>query len=341
MRILVTGGAGYIGSCVAEELIKDGHAVTIFDNLSKGHRAAVHPQASFVQADLHDGETLRRTLRAERIEAVMHMAADALVGESVTNPAKYYRNNLVGGLSLLDAMREEQVRRFVFSSTCAIYGEPVRVPMDETLPKEPLNPYGESKLAFEGALKWCARAYGMNYVALRYFNAAGATESFGEQHDPESHLIPIVLQAAAGARTHVEIYGDDYPTRDGTCVRDYIHIVDLARAHALALNILEEQRSDFFNLGCGGEGYTVREVIDVAREVTGREIEARVAPRRAGDPAVLVASAEKAKRELGWSPQFQDLRLIVESAWAWMQAHPRGYEDEAGERDAQAASEIG
>jgi UDP-glucose 4-epimerase len=330
MRILVTGGAGYIGSCVAEELIKDGHAVTVFDNLSKGHRAAVHPQASFVQADLHDGETLRRTLRAERIEAVMHMAADALVGESVTNPAKYYRNNLVGGLSLLDAMNDENVRRFVFSSTCAIYGEPLRVPMDEMLPKEPLNPYGESKLAFEGALKWYARAYGMNYVALRYFNAAGATESFGEQHDPESHLIPIVLQAAAGTRSHVEIYGDDYPTRDGTCVRDYIHIVDLARAHALALNILEEQRSDFFNLGCGGEGYTVKEVIDVAREVTGREIEARVAPRRAGDPAVLVASAEKAKRELGWSPQFQDLRLIVESAWRWMQAHPRGYEDEAG-----------
>ena len=327
MRIMVTGGAGYIGSCVAEQLIKEGHAVTVFDNLSKGHRAAVHPQATFVQADLHDGETLRRTLRAERIEAVMHMAADALVGESVTDPAKYYRNNVVGGLSLLDAMREENVRRFVFSSTCAIYGEPARVPMDETLPKEPLNPYGESKLAFEGALKWYSRAYGMRYVSLRYFNAAGATELFGEQHEPESHLIPIVLQAAAGKREAVEIYGDDYPTRDGTCVRDYIHIVDLARAHALALDILAEDRSDFFNLGCGGDGYTVKEVIGVAREVTGREIVARVAPRRPGDPAALVASSEKAKRELGWSPQFQDLRLIVESAWRWMQAHPNGYED--------------
>ncbi|MCA1815031.1 MAG: UDP-glucose 4-epimerase GalE [Acidobacteria bacterium] len=332
MRILVTGGAGYIGSCVAEQLIKEGHAVTVFDNLSKGHRAAVHPQATFVQADLHDGETLRRTLRAERIEAVMHMAADALVGESVTNPAKYYRNNVGGGLSLLDAMREEGVRRFVFSSTCAIYGEPARVPMDESLPKEPLNPYGESKLAFEGALKWYSRAYGMHYVSLRYFNAAGATGLFGEQHEPESHLIPIVLQVAAGKRAHVEIYGDDYQTRDGTCVRDYIHIVDLARAHALALDILAEGRSDFFNLGCGGEGYTVKEVIDAAREVTGREIVARVAVRRPGDPAALVASPEKAKRELGWSPQFQDLRVIIESAWRWMQAHPDGYEGGAEAR---------
>ncbi|MDT7605419.1 MAG: UDP-glucose 4-epimerase [Acidobacteriota bacterium] len=328
MRILVTGGAGYIGSVVAEELINDGHAVTVYDNLSKGHRAAVHTQASFVQADLHDGETLRRTLRAERIEAVMHMAADALVGESVTNPAKYYANNLVGGLSLLDALREEGVRRLVFSSTCAVYGEPARVPLDEELPKEPLNPYGESKLAFEGALKWYARAYGLNYVALRYFNAAGATRERGEQHEPESHLIPIVLEVAAGRRAGVEIYGDDYPTRDGTCVRDYIHILDLARAHILALSVLDE-RSDVFNLGCGGDGYTVKEVIEAAREVTGREIAARVAPRRAGDPAVLVAASEKARRELGWSPQFQDLRVIVESAWAWMQSHPRGYEDEA------------
>ena len=325
MRVLVTGGAGYIGSVVTEKLIEDGHQVVIYDNLSKGHRAAVHTDAEFVEGDLHDGETLRRTFKEHKTEAVMHMAADALVGESVTNPAKYYHNNLVGGLSLLDAMREESVRRFVFSSTCATYGEPERVPMDETLPTNPLNPYGQSKLAFEGALKWYGQAYQMNYVSLRYFNAAGATKLFGEQHDPESHLIPIVLQAAAGRRPQVEIYGEDYPTRDGTCVRDYIHIVDLARAHILALGILDE-RTAIYNLGCGGLGYTVREVIETAREVTGRDIPVRVGARRPGDPAVLVASSEKIKRELGWQPTMQDLRVIIESAWNWMQAHPNGYD---------------
>ncbi|HVF56738.1 MAG TPA: UDP-glucose 4-epimerase GalE [Pyrinomonadaceae bacterium] len=325
MRILVTGGAGYIGSVVTEELIKDGHEVVVYDNLSKGHRGAVHSDAQFVQADLMDGERLRRAFTEQKTEAVIHMAADALVGESVGNPAKYYRNNLVAGLELLDAMRACGVPRIVFSSTCATYGEPERLPMDETLPQIPLNPYGQSKLAFEGALKWYGPAYGFNYAALRYFNAAGATEAFGEQHDPESHLIPIVLQAATGKRTHVEIYGDDYPTRDGTCVRDYIHIVDLARAHILALRILDE-RSDAYNLGCGGDGYTVKELIDVAREVTGREIPARTAARRPGDPAVLVASSEKIRRELGWSPQFEDLRKIIESAWTWMQTHPNGYE---------------
>lgn len=326
MRVLVTGGAGYIGSVVTEKLIEDGHEVVVYDNLSEGHRAAVHEDAVFVEGDLRDGETLRRTFKEHRTEAVMHMAANALVGESVTNPAKYYWNNMVGGLSLLDAMRDVGVRRFVFSSTCATYGEPERVPMDETLPKNPLNPYGESKLAFEGALKWYGQAYGMNYVSLRYFNAAGATERFGEQHDPESHLIPIVLQAAVGKRSHVEIYGEDYQTRDGTCVRDYIHIVDLARAHILALGVLDE-RTAIYNLGCGGDGYTVREVIDTARAVTGREIPVRTGPRRPGDPAVLVASSEKIRRELGWAPTMQDLRVIVESAWNWMQAHPEGYKD--------------
>ncbi|MDQ3649290.1 MAG: UDP-glucose 4-epimerase GalE [Acidobacteriota bacterium] len=325
MRILVTGGAGYIGSVVTEELIKAGHEVVVYDNLGKGHHVAVDPDARFVQGDLSDGDLLRRTFSEQSVEAVIHMAADALVGESVTNPAKYYRNNLVAGLSLLDAMRDSQVRKIVFSSTCATYGEPVRLPMDETLPTNPLNPYGQSKLAFEGALKWYGSAYGMNYVALRYFNAAGATERCGEQHDPESHIIPIVLQAATGKRTHVEIYGDDYPTRDGTCVRDYIHVVDLARAHILALGILDE-RSAIYNLGCGGDGYTVKELIDVAREVTGREIEARVAPRRPGDPAVLVATSAKIANELGWKPEFQDLRVIVDSAWRWMQNHPNGYE---------------
>jgi len=325
MRVLVTGGAGYIGSVVTEELIAAGHEVVVYDNLSKGHRAAIHPDAQFIHADLMDSDALRGAFAAQASEAVVHMAADALVGESVTNPAKYYRNNLVAGLALLDAMRDSEVRRIVFSSTCATYGEPERVPMDEELPTNPLNPYGQSKLAFEGALKWYGKAYGMNYVALRYFNAAGATARCGEMHDPESHLIPIVLQAATGARPHVEIFGDDYATRDGTCVRDYIHVVDLARAHILALGILGE-RSAIYNLGCGGDGYTVKEVIDVAREVAGRDIPVRVGPRRPGDPAVLVASSEKIKRDLNWSPEMQNLRVIVESAWNWMQNHPNGYQ---------------
>jgi UDP-glucose 4-epimerase len=328
MRILVTGGAGYIGSVVAEELIADGHNVVVYDNLSKGHRAAAPAGADFVRGELTDAENLRRAMRRQGTEAVIHMAAHSLVGESVTDPAKYYRNNVTAGLSLLDAMNDEGVKKIVFSSTAAVYGEPEKQPVEERDALLPTNPYGETKLAFERALRWYENAHGTRYASLRYFNAAGATRECGEVHDPETHLIPIVLQAAAGRRTHVEIYGDDYPTRDGTCVRDYVHVVDLARAHILALDILGE-RSAVYNLGCGGDGYTVKEVIGVAREVTGREIEARVSSRRAGDPAVLVASSARIKSELGWSPRFQDLRLIVESAWRWMQAHPQGYEDEA------------
>ena len=324
MRVLVTGGAGYIGSVVAEELVKDGHEVTVYDDLSKGHRAAAHPAAKFYEAGLADGETIRRALSERRIEAVIHMAASSLVGESVGQPSKYYQNNVVAGLALLDAMRDCGVTRLVFSSTAATYGEPEKQPIEETDPTEPTNPYGESKLAFERAMRWYEGAYGLRYASLRYFNAAGATERCGEQHDPETHIIPIVLQAAAGRRAHVEVYGDDYPTRDGTCLRDYIHVVDLARAHILALSILGE-RSAIYNLGCGGDGYTVNEVIDTARRVTGREINARVGPRRPGDPAALVASSQKIKRELGWQPQFQDLGLIVESAWRWMQNYPEGY----------------
>ncbi|MFL6227927.1 MAG: UDP-glucose 4-epimerase GalE [Pyrinomonadaceae bacterium] len=336
MRVLVTGGAGYIGSVVAEELVKDGHSVVVYDSLYKGHRAAVPTGADFVRGELTDTEHLRQTFRGQGTEAVIHMAADSLVGESVTNPAKYYRNNVTAGLALLDAMREENVRRLVFSSTAATYGEPAKQPIEETDPTAPTNPYGESKLAYERALKWYEGAHGILYASLRYFNAAGATRQCGEVHDPETHLIPIVLQVAAGEREAVEIYGDDYPTRDGTCVRDYIHVVDLARAHILALSILHE-RSAIYNLGCGGDGYTVKEVLDVAREMTGRDIPARVAPRRAGDPAVLVASSARIRNDLGWSPQFQDLRVIVESAWAWKQAHPRGYEDEAQDAEAQGA----
>ena len=326
MRVLVTGGAGYIGSVVTEELVKDGHEVVVYDSLYKGHRGAVVAGAQFIAADLLDGERLRRAFREAGTEAVIHMAADSLVGESVTNPAKYYRNNVVAGLALLDAMNECEVRRLVFSSTAATYGEPEKQPIEESDPTHPTNTYGQTKLAFEHALPWYEKAYGIRSVSLRYFNAAGATAHCGEMHNPESHLIPIILQAAMGTRDAVEIYGEDYPTRDGTCVRDYIHVVDLARAHILALDILDE-RSAIYNLGCGGDGYTVKEVIDAARVVTGREIKVRVGARRAGDPAFLVASSARIKQELGWSPQFQDLSLIIESAWKWLQRHPQGYNE--------------
>ena len=326
MRVLVTGGAGYIGSVVAGELVRDGHETVVFDSLYKGHRGAVVEGAEFVEGDLENGELLRDTFREHGTEAVIHLAADSLVGESVTNPSKYFRNNVTAGLSLLEAMRGCGVRRLVFSSTAAVYGEPEKQPIEESDPTRPTNPYGETKLAFERALHWYEQAYVIRYASLRYFNAAGATKNCGEDHDPETHLIPIVLQAAAGLRAHVEIYGTDYPTRDGTCVRDYIHVSDLARAHVLALSILDG-RSAIYNLGCGGDGYTVSEVIETAREVTGRDIDVKTGARRAGDPAVLVASSGKIRRELGWSPRRQSLREIISSAWAWMQSHPQGYED--------------
>ena len=306
MRILITGGAGYIGSVVTEELLNDGHEAVVYDSLVKGHRAAVDKRAKFIEADLIDGDALRRALKDNRIEAVIHMAAHSLVGESVEHPAKYFENNVVAGLNLIDAMRDCGVSKLVFSSTAATYGEPEKQPIEETDPTQPTNPYGESKLAFERALSWYEPAYGLRYASLRYFNAAGASHQFGEQHDPETHLIPLVLQAANGTRADVQIFGDDYPTRDGTCVRDYIHVIDLARAHILALNILGE-RSAIYNLGCGGDGYTVKEVIDAAGEVTGREIVTQTVKRRAGDPAVLIASSDRIKQELGWSPKYQDL----------------------------------
>jgi UDP-glucose 4-epimerase len=326
MKILVTGGAGYIGSVLTEELLRDGHEVVVYDNLSKGHRSAVAPAAKFVHAELADASTLRDTLSNNRIQAVIHMAADSLVGESCVDPAKYYQNNLVNGLGLLAAMKAVGVNRIVFSSTAATYGEPEQQPIAETAPTKPTNPYGEAKLAFEHAMRWYDEAYGLRYASLRYFNAAGASENFGEDHDPESHLIPIALQAAAGSRAIVEVYGDDYPTPDGTCVRDYIHVIDLARAHILALNVLDEG-SRIYNLGCGGDGYSVKEVLETARKITGKEIPARVGPRRAGDPATLIAASNKIKSELGWKPEFQDLRVIIESAWRWMLAHPKGYEN--------------
>lgn len=324
MRVLVTGGAGYIGSVVTEQLLNDGNEVVVYDNLSKGHSEAVVAGAEFVQAELFDAATLKQILRERQIEAVIHMAASSLVGESVEQPNQYYQNNVIVSLVLLDAMLAAGVKRLVFSSTAAVYGEPESQPIEESAPTTPTNPYGETKLAFEHALKWYDRAYDLRYASLRYFNAAGATEKCGEDHDPETHLIPITLQAAAGKRPRIEIYGDDYPTPDGTCIRDYIHVIDLARAHIQALEALTEG-SRIYNLGCGGAGYSVKDVIDTARRVTGREIPTLVGPRRSGDPAILVASSDRIKSELGWQPQYQDLELIIESAWRWMQTHPQGY----------------
>ena len=318
MRVLVTGGAGYIGSVVAEELLRGGHEVVVFDNLAKGHRDAVPPGATFVHGDLGDGPLLRETLRRNRAEAVVHMAADSLVGESVVNPAKYYANNVGNGLGLLDAMRELEIHRLVFSSTVAIHGEPRKLPIEESDPTDPINPYGETKLAFERALRWYEEAYGLHSVSLRYFNAAGASERSGERHDPETHLIPLVLQVAAGTRPEISIFGDDYDTRDGTCIRDYIHVIDLARAHVLAIEACDSG-SRAYNLGCGGDGTTVREVIDAARSVTGHAIPVRVEARRPGDPARLVASSARIERDLGWRPELGDIRGIVESAWRFLQ----------------------
>jgi len=323
MNILVTGGAGYIGSVVVEETLRAGHKTVVYDNLVKGHREMVAEDAVFVEGDLLDRDKLEGVFGEHSIDAVIHMAAYSLVGESVAEPSKYYQNNVVASLSLLDAMRARGVAKLVFSSTAAVYGEPEKQPIEESDRTAPTNPYGDTKLAFEHALRAYDNAYGMKYVSLRYFNAAGASERCGEIHDPETHLVPIVLQAAAGMRDAVEIYGDDYPTRDGTCVRDYIHVIDLARAHVMALDLLDK-RSAIFNLGCGGDGYTVKEVIDVARDVTGREIPVRVAARRPGDPAVLIASSDKIGEMLGWKPEFQDLRLIIESAWSWMQRSSAG-----------------
>jgi UDP-glucose 4-epimerase len=315
MNILVTGGAGYIGSVVVEECISAGYKTFVIDNLEKGHREMVHPEAGFFEGDFGDAALVERILREEGIDTVIHMAAYSLVGESVDHPAKYYHNNVVNGLALLNSMVACGVKNIVFSSTAATYGEPESYPITEGFPNLPTNPYGESKLAFERALKWYERAHGVRFVSLRYFNAAGATERCGEMHDPETHIIPIVLQTAAGMRESVQIYGDDYPTKDGTCVRDYIHVTDLARAHVLAV---ASGKSGIYNLGCGGDGYTVREVIETARDVTGRDIKAEIAPRRPGDPAVLVAGSQRIKEELGWSPEFQDLRVIIDSAWRWM-----------------------
>ena len=323
MKIFVIGGAGYIGSVCAELLLNEAHEVTIFDNLTEGHRRAVDSRASFIQGELAERAQIQAALSSARPDAVMHFAANALVGESMRNPSKYFRNNVCNGLNLLDAMVTTGVRRIVFSSTCAIFGLPERLPIDETTPASPINPYGESKLAFEKVLRWYDQIHGLKFVSLRYFNAAGATQNFGEDHRQETHLIPNVLKVALGQNPNVEIYGTNYETPDGTCIRDYIHIVDLARAHILALGATN---SALYNLGTGG-GSSVREVIAACGKITGRNVATIEKPRRLGDPPRLIASSEKIKNELGWQPQFQSLEAIVESAWKWHEKFPRGYED--------------
>ncbi|MBY0497973.1 MAG: UDP-glucose 4-epimerase GalE [Cyanobacteria bacterium] len=318
MRVAVTGGAGYIGSVVVEALINGGHDVLVIDNLCKGHRDTVPKLARFAQLDLIEQADVVRALRGFKADAVIHMAAFSLVGESVASPGKYYVNNVTAGIALLEAMREANVGRLVLSSTAAVYGEPAKQPIDEDDPTRPTNPYGETKLALEHALRWYAGAHGLSSISLRYFNAAGATATNGERHDPETHLIPLVLQAAAGTLERVTIFGDDYPTRDGTCVRDYIHVEDLADAHVRALGALSEPGiCRAYNLGCGGEGYTVKEIIAAARDVTGRDIPTAVVPRRAGDPAVLIAGSSRISRDLGWQSR-KSLDDIVTSAWQFM-----------------------
>lgn len=324
MKVLVTGGAGYIGSVVVEQLIKHGHEAVVYDNLSKGHVAAVAPEAAFVRADLMDRGALIRALDQHKIEAVIHMAASSLVGESVENPHLYFTNNVGAGLALLDAMLTVGVKKIVFSSTAAVYGSPETMPITEDAPQSPTNPYGESKLAFEKMLRWYDAACQLRYASLRYFNAAGASERFGEDHDPETHLIPNVLRVAAAQSGHVDIFGENYNTPDGTCVRDYIHVIDLADAHVLALGAIEK-RSEIYNLGYGS-GYSVAEVVEMARQVTKRWISTEAAPRRAGDPPVLIASSDKIMRDLGWNPRHSELDRIIESAWRWLLAHPNGYE---------------
>jgi UDP-glucose 4-epimerase len=323
MNVFVTGGAGYIGSVCVEALLDAGHTVTVYDNLSEGHRAAVDPRAAFVHACLSDEKALADALARSRAEVILHFAASALVGESMQNPAKYFGNNVANGLKLLCAAVAARVRKFVFSSTCATYGPPDRVPMTEDLPQRPINPYGESKLMFERMLEWYQRLHGLEFVAFRYFNAAGATARCGEHHRVETHLIPNVLRVPLGQAPHVEVYGTDYPTPDGTCVRDYIHVADLAQAHLLGMT---PGRQGFYNLG-NGDGYSVRQVIQTCEKVVGRKIPVIEKSRRPGDPPRLIAAADKARRELGWAPKFAKLDDIVASAWAWHQKHPHGYTD--------------
>lgn len=326
MRILVAGGAGYIGSVVSAELLRAGHQVVVYDNLSHGHRRAVPRGAEVITGEIGDRAALDRAFQQHRPEAVMHFAALIEAGESMQAPERYFRNNTASTLTLLECMLQQGTRRLVFSSTAALYGNPGRTAIEEDAPLCPTNAYGESKLLVERMLGWFHQIHGLRYASLRYFNAAGAAGDLGEDHRPESHLVPLVLQVAQGKRPSIAIYGADYDTPDGTCVRDYIHVADLAAAHLLALDALAGREQLIYNLG-NGRGFSVRQVVEVARKVTGHAIPAKDAPRRAGDPAVLVASSEKIRRELGWQPRSPELEQIVASAWEWRRQHPNGYDE--------------
>lgn len=331
MSVLVLGGAGYIGSHAVYQLIDRGEAVVVVDNLETGHRKAVHPDAIFYEGDIRNIDFLREVFQKQPIDAVVHFAANSLVGESMEKPLKYFDNNVYGTQVLLRVMVENDVKRIVFSSTAATYGEPKTIPITETMPTNPTNAYGETKLTMEKLMKWTEQAHGLKYVSLRYFNVAGARETgeIGEDHRPETHLVPIILQAALGQRPHITIFGEDYDTEDGTCVRDYVHVEDLIQAHLLALDYLKEGgKSDIFNLG-SNQGFSIKEMIDTARSVTGKEIPAKSGIRRAGDPSVLIASSKKAKETLGWQPTRTLISKIMEDAWNWHIARPNGYEEGA------------
>jgi UDP-glucose 4-epimerase len=323
MKVLVTGGAGYIGSVAVEQLIEAGYEVVVFDNLSLGHREAVHPDAAFVMGDLADRQQIDAVFETHEPQAVMHFAAHSLVGESMQKPFKYLHGNIINGLNLLESTIEHGVRRFILSSTANLFDSPETIPIAENEHIVPGSPYGESKFVLERMLHWLDRIHGLRYAALRYFNAAGASEERGEDHHPELHLVPIVLQVALGQRDSVTIFGDDYDTPDGTCVRDYIHVIDLAQAHILALEALDSG-SRVYNLG-NGKGFSVRQVIQTAREITGHPIPVEMGARRAGDPAELVAASDRIRQELGWQPQFADIGEIIQSAWNWHRNHPQGY----------------
>jgi UDP-glucose 4-epimerase len=323
MNVFVTGGAGYIGSICTEELLNAGHTVTVYDNLTEGHRSAVDARAKFILAKSDKPGDVLNAVKFAKPEAIMHFAGSIIVSESMADPGKYFNNNVSNSLEFLEAAVACGVKKFVFSSTAAIYGLPERVPITEGFSQQPGNPYGESKLMFEKILQWYQKIYGLEFIAFRYFNAAGASEKFGEHHRIETHLIPNVLQVALGQKPHCEIYGTDYPTSDGTCTRDYIHIKDLAQAHILGL---QPGKAGFYNLG-NGDGYSVRQVIQTCEKITGKKIPAIEKPPRQGDPPKLIASAEKAKRELGWKPKFPKLEDIVATAWAWHKKYPEGYPD--------------
>lgn len=324
MNVLVTGGAGYVGSIVTENLLKEGYEVVVLDNLQQGHREAVPRDARLVVGDLGDADILENVFRRYRIDAVMHMAGETVVEYSMTDPGRYFRNNIVGGITLLDTMLKFGIYKLIFSSSASVYGEPETVPIGENHPKGPVNSYGESKLMFEKILRWYGKAYGLKHIAFRYFNAAGASEHLGEDHRPETHLIPVVLKSALRYDQPIVVYGTDYPTKDGSCVRDYVHVQDIARAHILGLEKIDKYNGRAYNLG-NGEGYSVLQVIAAATRVTGAKLFIKFGTRRAGDPAVLVASSERAGTELGWRPAVPEVGAILESAWRWTKAHPDGY----------------